>query len=175
MDSRFSEDVFSPLILTRRKAKLTFYKSLLHPEDHPSHGLLYTSHLPDNLLKKESESCFMDEKTEAQRSGVTCPGSQFWDSNPSPSLWLQDSHSFLCLRDPSFPHHLPAMLGRKPWPLLVCIPPSRWPGLSSAQTRMSPGDLRQPCSSPGPEREEYLLTNPSWNCNEVREVPRIQS
>lgn len=122
MDSRFSEDVFSPLILTRRKAKLTFYKSLLHPKDHPSHGLLYTSHLLDNLLKKESESCFMDEKTEAQRSGVTCPGSQFWDSNPSPSLWLQDSHSFLCLRDPSFPRHLQPCWKGSPGPYWFAFP-----------------------------------------------------
>lgn len=52
MDSRFSED-FSPLTLSRRKEKFTFYEPLLHPKDHPSLGLLYTSHLLNNLLKKE--------------------------------------------------------------------------------------------------------------------------
>lgn len=64
---------------------------------------------------------------------------------------------------------------RSPWPPIVCIPPSQWPGLSSAQTRTSAGDLRQPGSSPGPGREDYLLSNPGWNWNEAREVPRIQT
>lgn len=87
-------------------------REILHPKNHPSYNLLYTFHLPDNLLKRVFEYCFMSEESGTQSS-----------LSRTTVLEFKSRSLLLALGITLIPPHLPDMLERKP-SLLFSLPSS---------------------------------------------------